>query len=105
MEKLSLFLIGTPFRMKVWEALLKIPPGHVVSYQDVARWVEKPRASRAVGTALSRNPVALLIPCHRVIRSTGIIGDYRWGHLRKKAILAWESDRRVAPRALYPEWS
>jgi len=95
MEKLSLFLVGTPFRMKVWEALLKIPPGHVVSYQDVARWVEHPRASRAIGTALSQNPVALLIPCHRVIRSTGIVGDYRGGHLRKKAILAWESDRRA----------
>lgn len=93
MEKLSLFLIGTPFRMKVWEALLKIPPGHVVSYQDVARSIENPHASRAIGTALSKNPVALLIPCHRVIRRTGIVGDYRWGHLRKKAILAWESGR------------
>lgn len=91
MEKLSLFLIGTPFRMKVWEALLKIPPGHVVSYQDVALFLENPHASRAIGTALSENPVAFLIPCHRVIRETGIVGDYRWGHVRKKAILAWES--------------
>jgi AraC family transcriptional regulator of adaptative response/methylated-DNA-[protein]-cysteine methyltransferase len=96
-EKLSLFLVGTRFRIKVWEALLRIPPGCVASYQDVARSIGNPRASRAVGSAVSKNPVALLIPCHRVIRETGIVGDYRWGHVRKKAILAWESRRDNGP--------
>lgn len=103
-EKLPLFLIGTPSRMKVWEALFKIPPGHVVSYRDVARSIENPHASQAIGTAVSKNPIAILIPCHRVIRETGIVGDYRWGHLRKKAILAWESgrDNGVETRARGP---
>lgn len=94
-EKLALFLVGTRFRIKVWEALLKIPPGCVVSYHDVARSIDSPRASRAVGAAVGKNTVALLIPCHRVIRETGIVGDYRWGHVRKKALLAWESGRMV----------
>jgi AraC family transcriptional regulator of adaptative response/methylated-DNA-[protein]-cysteine methyltransferase len=89
-ERLPIFLVGTPFRLKVWEALLRIPAGRVLSYQDVARWIGHPRASRAVGTAVGRNPVAFLIPCHRVIRETGVIGDYRWGSKRKTAILAWE---------------
>jgi AraC family transcriptional regulator of adaptative response/methylated-DNA-[protein]-cysteine methyltransferase len=84
------FLVGTPFQLKVWEALLKIPPGRLVSYGDIARCIDAPKASRAVGAAVGNNPVAYLIPCHRVIRETGVIGDYRWGAVRKKAMLAWE---------------
>jgi AraC family transcriptional regulator of adaptative response/methylated-DNA-[protein]-cysteine methyltransferase len=88
--KVSLSLAGTPFQLKVWEAVLRIPPGRVLSYKDIGRILGMPGAPRAVGTALASNPVAYLIPCHRVIRETGIIGDYRWGNLRKQAILAHE---------------
>lgn len=95
-QKIPVLLVGTPFRLKVWEALLKIPFGHVLSYRDVARSVGAPNACRAVGSAVGKNPVAYLIPCHRVIRETGIVGDYRWGHLRKLAILAWENGSQDA---------
>ncbi len=90
-EKNPVFLVGTPFRLKVWEALLKIPSGSVLSYHDVARSIGSPAACRAVGSAVGANPVAYLIPCHRVIRETGIVGDYRWGRTRKLAMLAWET--------------
>lgn len=90
-EKIPVLLTGTPFRLKVWEALLKIPPGRVVSYGDVARAIGAPAACRAVGSAVGANPVAYLIPCHRVIRETGIVGDYRWGRTRKLAMLTWEN--------------
>jgi AraC family transcriptional regulator of adaptative response/methylated-DNA-[protein]-cysteine methyltransferase len=90
-QRIPVLLIGTPFRLKVWEALLKIPFGHVVSYRDVACSIGAPTASRAVGAAVGSNPVAYLIPCHRVIHESGIVGDYRWGRLRKLAILAWEN--------------
>ncbi len=88
---LALFVRGTPFQIKVWEALLRIPAGHVVSYKDLARRVGRPTASRAVGSAVGQNPMAYLIPCHRVIRSTGVFGEYRWGSVRKKALLGWEA--------------
>ncbi len=87
---LRLFLSGTNFQIRVWEALLQIPPGSVVSYEDVAIHVGMPGASRAVGNAISRNPVPVLIPCHRVIRKSGEFGNYRWGASRKKALLGWE---------------
>jgi AraC family transcriptional regulator of adaptative response/methylated-DNA-[protein]-cysteine methyltransferase len=87
----QLNLKGTNFQIKVWEALLRIPIGSVASYEDVASQIGKPTAARAVGNAISHNIVAYLIPCHRVIRSTGIIGNYRWGTTRKQAMLAWES--------------
>lgn len=90
-DKIKLHLKGTPFQIKVWEALLKIPLGSVSTYSAVAASIESPKASRAVGTAVGDNPVAFLIPCHRVIRSTGIIGDYHWGSTRKTAILGWEA--------------
>jgi AraC family transcriptional regulator of adaptative response/methylated-DNA-[protein]-cysteine methyltransferase len=90
-EKIPVLLVGTPFRLKVWEALLKIPFGSVLSYHDVARSIGAPNACRAVGAAVGKNPVAYLIPCHRVIRETGIVGDYRWGQARKLAMLAWEN--------------
>jgi AraC family transcriptional regulator of adaptative response/methylated-DNA-[protein]-cysteine methyltransferase len=88
--KLRVFLKGTPFQLKVWEALLRIPEGSVVAYKTLAKMTGNPRASRAVGTAVGQNPIAYLIPCHRVIRETGVLGDYKWGPARKKAILGRE---------------
>lgn len=90
---LSVVVKGTNFQVKVWEALLRIPPGYVLCYEDLAVRVGTPRAVRAVGTALARNPVSYLVPCHRVIRKTGALGNYGGGPLRKKAMLAWESAR------------
>lgn len=88
---LHLWVRGTNFQVKVWEALLRIPAGALASYGDVARALDMPQASRAVGSAVAQNAIAYLIPCHRVIRQTGLVGDYRWGTTRKKAMLAWES--------------
>ncbi len=90
-EKLSILLGGTAFQLKVWEALLRIPSGHLASYSDIAKAIGTPGASRAVGTAIGQNSIAYLIPCHRVIRETGEFGAYRWGGERKCALLAWES--------------
>jgi AraC family transcriptional regulator of adaptative response/methylated-DNA-[protein]-cysteine methyltransferase len=87
---LALHLCGTNFQIKVWEALLRIPPGAVVSYEDLAVSVGLPRASRAVGHAVARNPIPVLIPCHRVIRKSGEFGEYMYGAARKKAMLGWE---------------
>ena len=91
---LHLHLRGTNFQLKVWEALLRIPPGAVTSYQGLAEQAGRPGASRAVGTALGRNPIAVLIPCHRVIRKLGEFGNYRHGMARKKALLGWEAASR-----------
>jgi len=88
---LRLHLRGTNFQLKVWEALLRIPPGAVTSYEGLAEQAGRPGASRAVGTALGRNPIAVLIPCHRVIRKLGEFGNYRYGTIRKKALLGWEA--------------
>jgi AraC family transcriptional regulator of adaptative response/methylated-DNA-[protein]-cysteine methyltransferase len=87
---LRLHLRGTNFQLKVWEALLQIPPGYVTHYQDVAIHLGLPTASRAVGSAVGDNPIAVLIPCHRVIRRDGGLGGYRYGLTRKKALLGWE---------------
>lgn len=84
---------GTNFQVKVWEAILRIPPGYAASYEDIAERIDAPGAVRAVGTALGRNPVAFLVPCHRVIRKTGAFGNYGGGPIRKKAMLAWEAAR------------
>lgn len=89
---LKLWVKGTEFQIKVWQALLRIPYGRLSSYSAIAALLEQPNASRAVGTAIGKNPVALLIPCHRVIQQTGKIGGYRWGIERKKALLAIESE-------------
>lgn len=86
----SLYLRGTNFQIKVWEALLHIPPGAVVSYEDIAIHLGMPGAARAVGNAVASNPIPVLIPCHRVIRKVGDFGGYRWGAARKKALLGWE---------------
>lgn len=91
---INLFLKGTNFQVQVWKALLRIPQGSVTSYEDIAAGINRPKAVRAVAGAVARNPVAFLIPCHRVIRKTGVVGDYRWGTARKKAILAWEAGHR-----------
>jgi len=88
---LKLLVIGTPFQLKVWEALLKIPYGALVSYQAVSEHVNNPRALQATGGAIGKNPVAFLIPCHRVIRKTGEINGYRWGLDRKSALIGWEA--------------
>lgn len=91
LPKIKLHLKATPFQLKVWEALLRIPSGSVTTYGELAKNIETPNASRAVGTALAGNPVAYLIPCHRVIKSTGLTGEYHWGNTRKTAILGWEA--------------
>ena len=90
MAPLHLHLRGTNFQIKVWEALLKIPAGSVISYEELAVSIGSPRGSRAVGNAVARNPIPVLIPCHRGIRKSGEFGDYRWGSSRKKAMLGWE---------------
>lgn len=88
-----LHMIGAPFQIKVWEALLRVPSGQVTTYGEIAKSIGSPRAVRAVGTAVGRNPVSWLIPCHRAIRSTGGLGGYHWGLPVKRAMLAWESAR------------
>jgi len=95
-EGARLHLIGAPFQIKVWEALLAIPSGQVVTYGEIAQAIGNPRAVRAVGTAVGRNPVSWLIPCHRALRTTGGLGGYHWGLPVKRAMLAWESARAEA---------
>jgi len=91
LRDVKLHLPASKFQIKVWEALLKIPMGVVASYGDIAQHIGQPSAARAVGTAIANNPVAFLIPCHRVIRKNGAIGGYMWGAARKQAILGWET--------------
>jgi AraC family transcriptional regulator of adaptative response/methylated-DNA-[protein]-cysteine methyltransferase len=90
----SLFLKGTNFQIKVWEALLRIPPGSLCSYEDIAAHIGKPTAARAVGNAVGANPIAFIIPCHRVIRKIGVFGNYAHGSSRKKAMIGWEAAQR-----------
>lgn len=89
----ALHVIGAPFQIKVWEALLTIPSGHVTTYSEIAQTIGNPGAVRAVGTAVGRNPISFLIPCHRALRKSGGLGGYHWGLPVKRAILAWESAR------------
>lgn len=91
LQQIKLHLKGTDFQLKVWETLLKIPEGQLSTYGTIAEKIQKPNASRAVGTAIGSNPVAFLIPCHRVIQSAGTIGGYMWGATRKTAIIGWEA--------------
>ena len=91
--RLNVLAQGTNFQLKVWEALLRIPPGAVTTYSQIARSIGSPAAVRAVGTAVGSNPVGFLIPCHRVIQSTGKLGGYHWGETRKSAIVGWEMAR------------
>lgn len=91
LDQIKLHVKGTDFQLKVWETLLQIPEGQLTTYGTIAEKIQKPQASRAVGTAIGSNPVAFLIPCHRVIQSTGTLGGYMWGIDRKTAIIGWEA--------------
>jgi AraC family transcriptional regulator of adaptative response/methylated-DNA-[protein]-cysteine methyltransferase len=93
LTQIKLHLKGTAFQLKVWETLLKIPMGQLSSYGNIAKHIELPKAARAVGTAIGDNPVAFLIPCHRVIQSSGVFGQYHWGSIRKTAMIGWEAAR------------
>ena len=101
-EATRVHLSGTPFQIKVWEALLRIPGGEVTTYADLARAAGRPKAVRAAGTAIGRNPVSWLIPCHRVLQKSGAAGGYRWGTERKRAMLAWEAVNRDSVSARSP---
>ncbi len=92
-QPVRLVLIGTDFEVRVWQTLLKIPMGRAVSYHDIARHLGKPQASRAVGSAVGRNPISFVVPCHRVLRGDGSLGGYHWGLTRKRALIGWETGR------------
>jgi len=96
---LMLALHGTNFQIRVWEALLRIPAGGLAAYGDIAAAVGAPRAARAVGAAIGRNPISWLIPCHRIILSSGYLHNYEWGLARKAALIGWEAARRETPRS------
>lgn len=91
LDKIKLHLKGTAFQLKVWETLLRIPMGKLSTYGSIAKELHTPKASQAVGSAVGSNPVAFLIPCHRVIQSTGVFGQYHWGSNRKAAMIGWEA--------------
>jgi AraC family transcriptional regulator of adaptative response/methylated-DNA-[protein]-cysteine methyltransferase len=91
LKEIRLHIKASEFQLKVWEALLKIPSGNLCTYGKIASYIQHPNAARAVGTAIGNNPVAYIIPCHRVIQSSGSIGGYMWGKERKTAILGWEA--------------
>jgi len=93
LDQIKLHLKGTDFQLKVWETLLKVPHGKLATYGAIAKAIKKPKASRAVGTAIGNNPIAFLIPCHRVIQVNGSIGGYMWGKTRKSAIIGWEASK------------
>ena len=95
LKPLTLFIKGTNFQIQVWRALLDIPFAGLTSYQTIARQIERPAATRAVGNAIGNNPIAYLIPCHRVLRQSGELGGYRWGLERKGAMIAWEASQLV----------
>ncbi len=97
LHQIKLHLNGTPFQLKVWQSLLKIPLGNISTYASIAENILSPRAARAVGSAIGANPVAFLIPCHRVIKSSGVIGEYHWGSSRKVAMLGWEAAQTCVP--------
>ena len=91
----KLHLNGTPFQMEVWRALMEIPRGRLVTYSDIAKRVGRPRACRAVGSAIGANPVSVIVPCHRVVRSDGTLGNYHWGINRKKSLIESELERAI----------
>jgi AraC family transcriptional regulator of adaptative response/methylated-DNA-[protein]-cysteine methyltransferase len=92
-QPIRLVLIGTDFEVRVWEALLKVPMGRAVTYSDIASALGAPDAQRAVGSAVGRNPISFVVPCHRVLRKDGGLGGYHWGVTRKSAIIGWETGR------------
>ena len=93
-KKIKLHLLGTDFQMQVWKKLLQIPTGDLTTYGTLATQIHKPKAARAVGTAIGNNPIAFLIPCHRVIQTSGALGGYRWGNTRKLAMIGWEASQK-----------
>jgi AraC family transcriptional regulator, regulatory protein of adaptative response / methylated-DNA-[protein]-cysteine methyltransferase len=93
LDQVRLHLKGTPFQLKVWEALLKIPAGSLSTYKTIARDIGNPNALRAVGSAIGQNPIAFIIPCHRVIQASGTFGNYHWGTYRKTVMIGWEAAR------------
>lgn len=95
-QNLPIFLKGSPFQLMVWQALRQVPSGTTLSYGQLATAIGRPKAARAVAGALAKNPIAFLIPCHRIIAAAGAIGGYRWGQTRKSAILTWEKQRLAA---------
>ncbi|NLN95496.1 MAG: methylated-DNA--[protein]-cysteine S-methyltransferase [Bacteroidales bacterium] len=97
-SSIKLHLKGTEFQLRVWKSLLQIPCGELTTYGRIARQIDNPKASRAVGTAIGSNPVAYLIPCHRVIQNSGTVGGYMWGSTRKTAIIGWEMARKRSVR-------
>src|SRR5690606_3830388 len=90
-QPVRLVMIGSQFEIKVWETLLKVPPGRAATYGEVARAVGRPNAARAIGRAVGRNPISFVVPCHRIVGSTGALTGYHWGIARKRAILGWEA--------------
>jgi AraC family transcriptional regulator of adaptative response/methylated-DNA-[protein]-cysteine methyltransferase len=98
LHEIKLHIKGTPFQLKVWETLLKVPMGELTTYSSLAGNINSPKAFRAVGTAVGDNPVAFLIPCHRVIQSTGSFGQYHWGSTRKTAMIGWEAAKAEGNR-------
>ena len=100
---LRAFVRGTPFQVRVWRALLQVPPGALTSYGRLAAAIGQPAAARAVGAAVGQNPLGYLIPCHRVIRGTGMIGNYHWGQIRKRVMIAWENSWCVGRNNLTPQ--
>lgn len=96
LSQVKLHLKGTDFQLKVWQTLLRIPMGQLSTYGDIAEAINNPKASRAVGSAIGDNPVAFIIPCHRVIQSSGNVGQYHWGSTRKTAIIGWEAAKTLS---------
>lgn len=96
LPEIKLYIKGTEFQIEVWKALLQLPFGKLTSYNKIASQIGKPKASRAVGTAIGKNPIAYIIPCHRVVQTNGKLGGYMWGIERKAAILRWEHENKNA---------
>ena len=90
-QPLRVVLIGTDFEVRVWETLLKIPMGRATTYSDIAGCIDRPKASRAVGAAVGKNPVSFVVPCHRVLGKSGALTGYHWGITRKQAMIGWEA--------------
>jgi AraC family transcriptional regulator, regulatory protein of adaptative response / methylated-DNA-[protein]-cysteine methyltransferase len=93
---LRVVLIGTDFELRVWETLLSVPMGRATTYSDIARKISRPKAARAVGAAVGRNPISFVVPCHRVLGRSGALTGYHWGLARKQAIIGWEAGRAAA---------
>jgi AraC family transcriptional regulator, regulatory protein of adaptative response / methylated-DNA-[protein]-cysteine methyltransferase len=96
--RLRAFVRGTPFQIQVWRAMLRVPTGSLTTYGRLSAAIDQPKAARAVGSAVGANPIAFVIPCHRVIRETGVLGHYHWDPIRKRAMIGWEMSTRFSQR-------